>query len=106
MEKRELVYSLLAQVPKDKVTTYSELAHAAGTHPRAVGMFMRTNKDTENIDCFRVVRSNGEIGGYSGGGGKKKMLLEKSGIHVDDDMSVDLERHMHVFKDVDGIDDV
>ena len=70
--KKELVYSLLKKVPENNVTTYKELAKAAGTHPRAVAVFMKMNKNPEKIPCFRVVRSDGEIGGYSGPGGVKK----------------------------------
>ena len=98
MDKRELVYSLLRKVPKDKVTTYAELARAAGTHPRAVAAFMKTNKDPEGVPCFRVVRSDGGMGGYSGPGGarKKRELLERQGIPVRNG-KLDLERHLHRF---------
>ena len=96
--KRELIYSLLSKVPKNKVTTYAELARAAGTHPRAVAVFMRTNKDPVKIPCFRVVRSDGSLGGYSAPGGleKKVRLLEKNGIVVKSG-KVDPRRYMHKF---------
>lgn len=82
--KRQEVYRLLKNVPKDKVTTYKEIANAAGTHPRAVAVFMKTNKDPEHIPCFRVIRSDGNVGGYSGIGGTagKIQLLRKHGIEV------------------------
>ena len=97
MGKRELVYALLGKVPENRVTTYGELALAARTHPRAVAVFMKTNKDPVRIACFRVVRSNGDVGGYSGGGTDKKIkLLRKNGIRVRDG-KVDLKRHMHRF---------
>jgi methylated-DNA-[protein]-cysteine S-methyltransferase len=96
--KRELVYSLLKEVPKNKVITYAELARAAGTHPRAVAVFMRTNKDPVKIHCFRVVKSNGEIGGYSCPGGvKKKIELLKMGEIEIEDGRVNLQRHLHKF---------
>ena len=94
MDKRELVYSLLREVPENRVTTYNELAKAAGTHPRAVGIFMKTNKDPVNIQCFRVVCSNGEIGGYGGGVPKKIRLLNKNGIAVKEG-KVDLGAYLH-----------
>jgi methylated-DNA-[protein]-cysteine S-methyltransferase len=38
------VYDLLRTVPKGRVTTYKELAHALGTRAyRGVGQAMRTN---------------------------------------------------------------
>ena len=96
--KRKLVYSLLSSVPKNKVTTYAELARAAGTHPRAVATFMKTNRDPEKIPCFRVVKSDGHVGGYSGAGGAEKKigLLRENGIQVKGNF-VDLEKHMHRF---------
>jgi len=84
MDKRAIVYRVLKKVPKDKVTTYKELAKAAGTHPRAVAVFMKTNREPERIPCFRVIRSDGRISGYSGPGGveEKIRLLRKHGIDV------------------------
>lgn len=98
MDKRQFVYSLLRKVPKNKVTTYAELARAAGTHPRAVAVYMKTNLDPVNIPCFRVVRSNGELGGYSGSGGlgKKIKLLKENGI-VTENKKIDLEKYLHRF---------
>ena len=81
---REKVYELLRKVPKDKVTTYKELAVAAGTHQRAVAVYMKTNPDPVDVPCFRVVKSDGSIGGYSGKDGvqEKVRLLEKNNIEV------------------------
>jgi O-6-methylguanine DNA methyltransferase len=80
---REKIYELLKQVPHDRVTTYKELAKAAGIHPRAVAVYMRTNKDPVNIPCFRVIMSNGGVGGYGRVGPEKKIeLLKKNGIQV------------------------
>ncbi len=97
-DKRRLVYSLLRQVRGDRVVTYGELARAAGTHPRAVAVFMRTNRDPDGIPCFRVVMSDGGLGGYSGPGGarRKAELLRMNGIAVERGM-VDLEKHSHRF---------
>lgn len=98
MSKRELVYDLLNKVPKNRVTTYMELAKAAGTHPRAVAVFMRTNHDPVKVPCFRVVRSSGEIGGYSAEGGirKKAELLKRDGINISGG-KIDLDKYLHRF---------
>lgn len=95
---RELVYSLLKKVPKNKVTTYAELARVAGTHPRAVAVFMLTNKDPAKIPCFRVVRSDGEIGGYSAPGGAKKKieLLKMNGIEIAKG-KINMKKYLHRF---------
>ena len=92
------VYSLLKKIPAGKVTTYGELAKASGLHPRTVGMLMRNNTDPENIPCYRVIRSDGSLGGYSGPGGIKRKadLLETDGIRVKNGR-IDLKRHLHSF---------
>jgi O-6-methylguanine DNA methyltransferase len=82
-EKRKLVYWLLQQVPKGRVTTYKELGMAAGVHQRTVASYMKTNCDPVNIPCFRVIMSNGGIGGYGFLGPKaKEELLRDNGIEV------------------------
>ncbi len=96
--KRDLVFSLLRSVPEGRVVTYAGLAGAAGTHPRAVAAFMRGNLDPVGVPCFRVVMSDGRIGGYSAPGGpaRKEELLGKSGIRVLNGR-VDLEKCLHHF---------
>lgn len=57
--------------------TYKEVAFLAG-HPgayRAVGNILSKNHDP-NIPCHRVIRSDGQLGGYNGGEEQKKRLLE------------------------------
>ena len=98
MDKRQLVYSLLKKVPRGKVTTYAGLARAAGTHPRAVAVYMKTNEDPVDIPCFKVVKSNGDIGGYSGPGGVRMKigLLKKNGIVVEGGR-INLEKYFYKF---------
>lgn len=58
---------LLKLIPKGKVTTYGILA-AAMDIPRGwryVGYLLKSNPDPEKYPCYKVVRSNGEVGGYS-----------------------------------------
>src|SRR3989338_7316771 len=78
--------NLKKKIPKGKVTTYKELARVTKTSPRAIGMIMATNKDPVGCPCYKVVKSSGEIGGYSGSGGIKKKieLLRKDGIKIVD----------------------
>lgn len=96
--ERDKAYSLLKEVPRGRVTTYSELARAAGTHPRAVAVLMSTNKNPDEIPCYKVVRSDGSVGGYSAPGGKKRKaeLLLKDGIEIRKD-KVNLEKHLFRF---------
>jgi O-6-methylguanine DNA methyltransferase len=85
MDKRQLVYSLLKTVPAGKVTTYKELGMAAGVHQRTVASYMKTNEDPVSVPCFRVIMSDGSIGGYGFLGPKnKEMLLRDDGIEIVD----------------------
>jgi len=78
----EAAKALLLLIPIGKVTSYKELALALGVNPRLVGKLMKMNDEAPIIPCHRVVRSNGEIGGYSAVGGVdfKRKLLELEGV--------------------------
>ena len=82
---RKRVEEIVAAIPSGKVATYGQVAKLAGVPgaARAVGMCMRTNKDTEAVPCHRVVGSSGKLTGYAYGDGtstKKKMLVEEGVI--------------------------
>lgn len=64
-------------VPKGETRTYKQVADMAG-YPgaaRAVGSVMRMNPLAPVIPCHRVIRSDGNIGGYSAPGGRKKKII-------------------------------
>ncbi|MCX7927188.1 MAG: MGMT family protein [Candidatus Omnitrophica bacterium] len=73
------VYEIVLKIPLGKVRTYSWVAKKAGRPKasRAVGNILRNNPYPILIPCHRVIKSNGEIGGYSKGIRKKKALLLK-----------------------------
>ena len=83
-EFQDRVLKFVAMVPKGKVTTYKELARAVGNPRayRAVANAVARNPQPIKIPCHRVVRSNGEIGGYRLGVRRKIMLLVSEGIEV------------------------
>lgn len=61
------VYDLLRKVPKGRVTTYKEIAHALGSKAyRGVGQAMRKNPYAPEVPCHRVVAASGRIGGFRG----------------------------------------
>ncbi len=102
MNLKNKIYNKLKQVPKGKVITYKELAKAVNSKSKAyryVGMCMAQNKDTKHIPCYKVVKSNGQIGEYSGNGGMsgKIKLLKKDGIKVVNGR-VDLKQYGWKFK--------
>jgi len=80
---------LLKRIPKGMVVTYKELARAAGTSPRAVGQILKRNPRTDICPCYKVIRSDGTLGGYAGETKgtnieKKIMLLAQDGVIVKD----------------------
>ena len=80
MELNQRIFSYLKKLPKGKVVTYKFLAEKFGTSPRAVGAILRSNKD-KSVPCYKVIRSDGKLGGYNGLLGKsKKNLLKAEGV--------------------------
>ena len=78
------IYRKLLQVPSGKITTYKELAKSVGLQngQRVIGQIMKKNPFPVIIPCHRVVKSNGEIGGYAYGISIKKNMLVKEGISI------------------------
>lgn len=78
------VYRKLLQVPKGRVTTYSELAKAVGLKngQRTIGRIMNKNPFPVIVPCHRVILSNGKIGGYAWGEKIKTNMLSKEGIEI------------------------
>ena len=85
------------QIPKGKVSTYRELAHALGTIAyRAVGQAMNRNPHLMKVPCHRVIKSNGEIGGYALGTDKKRELLLKEGVQVEANGRIRLSKYLYL----------
>jgi len=75
-EKRGEVYrTLSATIPMGSTITYGHLGAICGCTPRAVGVYMRTNKFPIIIPCHRVVGQK-SLGGYSPEVKWKKVILE------------------------------
>src|SRR5260221_12345778 len=73
------------QIPRGQVRPYSWVAREIG-HPkavRAVGTALANNPIPYFIPCHRVVRTDGHIGNYGGGGPEaKKAILTLEGVRV------------------------
>ncbi len=68
----------IRKIPCGEVRSYGQVAAAAG-HPRAAraaGTAAGLNRTPLVIPCHRVVRQNGELGGFGGGLEMKKYLLD------------------------------
>ena len=78
MTFKEKVYAVVAKIPKGKVLTYKEVAKRAGSPKasRAVGNILNKNVSPK-VPCHRVIRSNGEIGGFRSGHVAKVQILRK-----------------------------
>lgn len=74
------VFAEVKKIPKGKTFTYKQVAIAIGNPKayRAVGNALNKNCDP-NVPCHRVVRSDGNIGGFNGGTNRKMKLLKSEG---------------------------
>ncbi|MEP7336861.1 MAG: methylated-DNA--[protein]-cysteine S-methyltransferase, partial [Acidobacteriota bacterium] len=73
------VWEELRNIPYGQTASYSEVARRIGqpTATRAVARACATNPAALVTPCHRVVRENGEMGGYRWGVERKRQLLEK-----------------------------
>lgn len=98
----ERCYALLQRIPAGKVTTYGEMARALeGRAWRAVGSAMARNRRLVEIPCHRVVRSDGRVGEYASGAGRKVQLLQGEGVAVHKGRVQNLEQYLFRFSDAD-----
>lgn len=99
MKIDEKVYKKLLQVPAGKVTTYSELAKAVGLKDgqRIVGKIMNKNPYPVIVPCHRVVKANGEVGGYAFGEDIKINMLLKEGIEIKNKKISELKKRTYRF---------
>jgi methylated-DNA-[protein]-cysteine S-methyltransferase len=77
------VWNYLKTIPKGKVKTYLQIAKAIRKPKafRAVANAVGKNPFPIKIPCHRVIRSDGNLGGYSGKGGikeKRRLLISEN----------------------------
>ncbi|MCX6797197.1 MAG: MGMT family protein [Candidatus Doudnabacteria bacterium] len=74
------VLGIVRKISRGKVLTYKEVAQMAGRPKafRAVGNILSGNFDRK-IPCHRVIRSDGQLGGYNRGKRKKHEILKAEG---------------------------
>ena len=73
------VWQTLQEIPYGETRSYGEIAEAIGqpTAVRAVARACAANPVPLVVPCHRVIRSDGEIGGYGLGVERKRALLEQ-----------------------------
>ncbi len=75
------VHRVVSHIPRGALMTYKEVA-AKAERPnaaRAVGNILHHNRDPR-VPCHRVIRSDGEAGGYAWGKKRKKEALFREGF--------------------------
>jgi len=84
-------YEALKKIPKGKVITYAGLARMIGRPKahRAVGSAMNKNPYAPQVPCHRVVKSNGDLGGFATDIEVKIKRLQEEGVMVSDNKIVD-----------------
>ena len=96
------VYTLIKKIPKGKVATYKSVGDALNTKAyRAVGQALKHNTYRPIVPCHRIIKNNGEIGGFSGKTKGKEIqrkinMLKKEGIEVINN-KIDLNKYLHKF---------
>ena len=75
---QQKIWTALQQIPYGKTISYLELSKRTGDIKaiRAVGTTNGKNQLSIVVPCHRVIGSNGDLTGYSGGLWRKKWLLE------------------------------
>ena len=72
------VWEILKSIPCGDIWSYQDIALQIGdkNKVRAIGNANGANQISILIPCHRVIKSNGELGGYGGGIERKKYLLD------------------------------
>jgi len=94
----EKVLQLTRKIPKGKITTYKIIAKKLKTKAyRAVGNALNKNTKPIIIPCHRVIKTNGEIGGYGKGIKNKIKLLKSEGIKIKNNKIENFEKVLFRF---------
>lgn len=100
-ELKIMVYEKLKSIPYGKVSTYKQIAIACKNknYSRVIGNILHKNIDMMENSCYKVVNSKGKLSNnYAFGGIEvQKQLLEKEGIIVSNDYTVNLDKYLYNF---------
>ena len=93
------VYELTGKIPAGRVSTYRAIARALKNSraSRAVGNALNKNPYAPKVPCHRVIRSNGETGGFASGTKKKIAMLRKEGVIINNGR-LDLQKYLYGFE--------
>lgn len=90
----EYTYGLVRQIPDGMISSYGSVAKALGDKiaARAVGRMMSQNPDADSMPCYKIVHSDGRVGGFGLGIDDKIRRLNKVNISVKNGKIVDFEK--------------
>jgi len=94
MNLKKYTYYIVRQIPSGRVSTYGAVAKALGNkaYARAVGKFMNKNPNADTMPCFKIVKSDGTLGGFGLGINDKIRRLKEDGISVKNGKIVDFKK--------------
>ncbi len=79
------VYRVVRRIPYGEVRSYKWVAEQLGIKsPRAIGQALKRNPFLIVVPCHRVIKSNGDLGGFTSihGTNLKKHLLRLEGVDI------------------------
>lgn len=86
MGLKEKIFKEVCKIKKGETKTYKQIAASCNTSPRAVAKILSQNLNPIKIQCHRVIRSDGKLGGYTFKGKRndkmKEQLLKKEGVGI------------------------
>jgi len=89
----EYTYDLVRQIPDGNISSYGAVAEALGDKiaARAVGRMMNQNPNADTMPCYKIVHSNGRLGGFGLGIDDKIRRLNEVNIEVEKGKIVDFK---------------
>ncbi|HTJ97538.1 MAG TPA: MGMT family protein [Rhodocyclaceae bacterium] len=104
-ENFQLIYAVVAQVPKGRVATYGQVASLAGLPRRArlVGYALRNLAKGNKLPWHRVVNANGKISERNDDGSgalSQRKRLEREGVQFEPHGGISLARYQWQSEDI------
>jgi methylated-DNA-protein-cysteine methyltransferase-like protein len=100
MDFKSQVIKIISAIPKGKVMSYGQVASMAGSPKaaRQVGAVLRGVEPNSKIPWWRVINNKGEIsikGNWIATKELQKKLLEKEGVIIDSNFSLDINKYRY-----------
>lgn len=97
-DEYEMIYEVVAAIPRGRVATYGQVAELAGLpgHARQVGYALKVLPDDGLVPWHRVVNAKGEVSPRPAAPGAhrdQRRLLEGEGVAFDDHNRLSLARY-------------